>query len=105
MRGDVPRDAQGPSQGQAGEEDISIAGADRPPHGLDRFHSATTLPRVSLDNESQQGESPTRPVLWAIFLGVSWTWVIGMFLPVLLVRDYGLLGWVVFAIPNVIGAA
>ena len=28
-----------------------------------------------------------------------------MFLPVLLVRDYGLWGWMVFAIPNVIGAA
>lgn len=28
-----------------------------------------------------------------------------MFLPVLLVRDYGIGGWVVFAIPNVIGAA
>ncbi|HEX3357916.1 MAG TPA: hypothetical protein VHS31_13170, partial [Tepidisphaeraceae bacterium] len=42
---------------------------------------------------------------WAIFLGISWTWCIGMFLPVLLVRDYGVWGWVVFAIPNVIGAA
>jgi hypothetical protein len=42
---------------------------------------------------------------WAAFLGVSWTWCIGMFLPVLLVRDYGWLGWVVFAIPNVAGAA
>jgi hypothetical protein len=28
-----------------------------------------------------------------------------MFLPVLLVRDYGIGGWIVFAIPNVIGAA
>ena len=46
-----------------------------------------------------------KPLLWAIFLGISWTWCIGMFLPVLLVRDYGVWGWVVFAIPNVIGAA
>lgn len=45
------------------------------------------------------------PLLWAVFLGVSWTWVIGMFMPVLLVRDYGAWGWVVFAAPNVIGAA
>ncbi len=43
-------------------------------------------------------------VMWALFLGCSWTWVIGMFLPVLLVRDYGLWGWVAFAVPNVIGA-
>lgn len=51
---------------------------------------------------------PARPfhVLgWAAYLGISWTWCIGMFLPVLLVRDYGLWGWIVFATPNVIGAA
>jgi hypothetical protein len=43
-------------------------------------------------------------LLWAIYLAMSWTWCIGMFLPVLLVRDFGFWGWVVFAIPNVIGA-
>jgi MFS family permease len=42
---------------------------------------------------------------WAVFLGVSWTWCIGMFLPVLLVHDYGVWAWLVFAIPNVVGAA
>jgi hypothetical protein len=42
---------------------------------------------------------------WAIYLGMSWTWCIGMYLPVLLVRDFGVWGWVVFAIPNVVGAA
>lgn len=42
---------------------------------------------------------------WAIFLGVSWTWCIGMFLPVLLIRDYGQWAWVAFAVPNVVGAA
>src|SRR5438105_14859391 len=46
-----------------------------------------------------------RAVLWAIFLACSWTWCIGMFLPVLLVRDYGVWGWIVFAIPNILGAA
>lgn len=49
-----------------------------------------------------------RPFLilgWAIFLASSWTWCIGMFLPVLLVRDMGLSGWIVFAIPNILGAA
>jgi len=44
-------------------------------------------------------------VLWACYLGSSWTWMIGMLLPALLVRDYGLWGWVVFAVPNVLGAA
>ena len=42
---------------------------------------------------------------WSTYLACSWTWCIGMFLPVLLVRDYGLWGFVVFAVPNVIGAA
>jgi hypothetical protein len=45
------------------------------------------------------------PLGWAAFLAASWTWCIGMFLPVLLVRDFGLWGWIVFAVPNVIGAA
>ncbi|WP_428939090.1 hypothetical protein [Fontivita pretiosa] len=42
---------------------------------------------------------------WAVFLASSWTWCIGMFLPVILVREYGLLAWLVFAVPNVVGAA
>lgn len=41
---------------------------------------------------------------FAIFLAVSWTWCIGMYLPVLLVRDMGFWGWVVFAVPNIVGA-
>lgn len=45
------------------------------------------------------------PVAWSIYLATSWTWCIGMFLPVLLIRDLGLLSWLVFAIPNVLGAA
>ena len=44
-------------------------------------------------------------LLRAFFLGTSWTWCIGMFLPVLLIRDMGLWGWIVFAVPNVMGAA
>ena len=44
-------------------------------------------------------------ILWAAFLASSWTWVIGMLFPVLLLRDYGIAGWFVFAIPNVLGAA
>src|SRR5688572_14799987 len=45
------------------------------------------------------------PLGWANYLGMSWTWCIGMFLPVLLVRDYGISAWWIFAIPNVVGAA
>lgn len=54
-------------------------------------------------------DQPQRCILpalgWACYLGSSWTWVIGMFFPILLLRDFGLWGWVVFAVPNVVGAA
>jgi hypothetical protein len=41
---------------------------------------------------------------WAGYLASSWTWVIGMLWPALLVWDFGLWGWLAFAVPNVIGA-
>lgn len=41
---------------------------------------------------------------WGLFLASSWTWVIGMWLPVLLIGDFGWPGWVAFALPNVAGA-
>src|SRR5438874_1635576 len=65
-----------------------------------------------LDYRSAKKEAEEAPrgwrnhwLLWAIYLAMSWTWCIGMFLPVLLVRDFGVWGWVAFAIPNVLGAA
>lgn len=45
-----------------------------------------------------------RTLGWAAYLACSWTWCIGMFLPVLLLRDFGLWGFIVFALPNVLGA-
>lgn len=42
---------------------------------------------------------------WAVYLACSWTWCIGMFLPVILLRDFGWPSWIVFVAPNVIGAA
>jgi len=44
-------------------------------------------------------------VLAACFLAASWTWVIGMFLPVILTDRFGPAGWAVFALFNVLGAA
>jgi MFS family permease len=41
---------------------------------------------------------------WGAFLACSWTWCIGMYLPVLLIRDFGPLSFAVFAVPNVLGA-
>ena len=42
---------------------------------------------------------------WGLYLTCSWTWCIGMFLPVLFIHRYGLLGFVMFSIPNVLGCA
>ena len=42
---------------------------------------------------------------WACYLGSSWTWVIGMFLPIILMRDFAWAGWLVFVLPNIFGAA
>lgn len=44
------------------------------------------------------------PAMWGLYLACSWTWCIGMFLPALLLRDAGWMGYAVFFLPNVIGA-
>ena len=62
-------------------------------------------PALAPTAELPPARGPGAAVLWAFFLGCSWTWVIGMLFPVLLVRDFGLWGWVVFAAPNAVGAA
>ncbi|MFI4859832.1 MAG: hypothetical protein ACIAXF_04020 [Phycisphaerales bacterium JB063] len=55
--------------------------------------------------EDPHQRGPVAALLWGAFLGCSWTWIIGMVFPALLLRDYGLKGWAAFALPNVIGAA
>lgn len=53
----------------------------------------------------------TPPASWprvlgyAAFLACSWTWCIGMYLPVILARDLGPWSFLVFALPNCLGAA
>ncbi len=42
---------------------------------------------------------------WGIFCTCSWTWCIGMYLPVILLRELGWPGFLAFAAPNVLGAA
>ena len=46
-----------------------------------------------------------RTLAWANYLGMSWTWCVGMFLPVILYREFGFDAWVAITVPNVIGAA
>ncbi len=44
-------------------------------------------------------------VVAGLALASSWTWVIGMYLPRVLLERYGWLGLVIFAVPNVLGCA
>lgn len=62
-------------------------------------------PPVSDQTDTPIDHRPLAVLGWAAFLACSWTWCIGMFLPVILLRDYGTFAWVVFALPNVVGAA
>ena len=48
--------------------------------------------------------SALRTLSWAIYLGMSWTWCVGMFLSVVLYREFGFAAWVAITVPNVIGA-
>ncbi|MSR17725.1 MAG: hypothetical protein EXS00_00900 [Phycisphaerales bacterium] len=40
---------------------------------------------------------------WGLYLANSWTWCIGMFLPIVMLKLFGIWGFVAFAIPNVLG--
>jgi heme/copper-type cytochrome/quinol oxidase subunit 4 len=40
---------------------------------------------------------------WGVYCACSWTWCIGMFLPVILLGRFGWAGFLAFAIPNLIG--
>jgi hypothetical protein len=75
---------------------------------------STRPPVAGSQHQSSQHQSPQQhgshalalPTLGdAAFLACSWTWCIGMFLPVLLLRDMGPWSFAAFALPNCIGAA
>jgi hypothetical protein len=42
---------------------------------------------------------------WGLFCASSWTWCIGMYLPIILIRWFGWPGLLVFLVPNVFGCA
>lgn len=42
---------------------------------------------------------------WGIYTASSWTWCIGMFLPIVLMKYLGWWGFLIFAIPNILGVA
>lgn len=43
------------------------------------------------------------PFLWGLYCACSWTWCIGLYLPVILIDRFGWPGFIVFAVPNVLG--
>jgi hypothetical protein len=44
-----------------------------------------------------------RTIAWGLYLATSWTWCIGMYLPVILIDRFGWPGFIAFAIPNIAG--
>ena len=44
-----------------------------------------------------------RTLGWGLYCASSWTWCIGMFLPIIMLRRFGWPGFLVFAIPNLVG--
>ncbi|MCP3903852.1 MAG: hypothetical protein GY715_09475 [Planctomycetes bacterium] len=47
----------------------------------------------------------TRTIAWGVFCACSWTWCIGMYLPRIMLDRFGPAGFLVFAIPNIVGCA
>ncbi|MFK7959056.1 MAG: hypothetical protein AB8G96_00900 [Phycisphaerales bacterium] len=43
--------------------------------------------------------------LWGLFCACSWTWCIGMYLPKIMLERFGWTGFLVFAVPNILGCA
>jgi hypothetical protein len=66
------------------------------------------MPESASSTTTSGAATPVGPwavISWAAFLACSWTWCIGMWLPVILLRDFGPWSFAAFAIPNVVGAA
>lgn len=53
----------------------------------------------------RRGPALLATIGWGLFCACSWTWVIGMFLPKILLERYGWPGFLAFAVPNVLGCA
>ncbi len=57
----------------------------------------------STSSTNTVGARAGRTLGWGLYCASSWTWCIGMFLPIIMLRRFGWPGFLVFAIPNVIG--
>ncbi|MDX2133051.1 MAG: hypothetical protein SFY69_13470 [Planctomycetota bacterium] len=76
------------------------------PHPADGARNASTpAPNAGAPLAGARIAEWTRIAGYAAFLACSWTWCIGMYLPVILRRDFGPWAFAIFAIPNCLGAA
>ena len=57
----------------------------------------------SIRSQTRSGASMMKTLGWGLYCTSSWTWCIGMFLPIVMLRRFGWPGFLVFAIPNIIG--
>jgi hypothetical protein len=55
--------------------------------------------------EERRAPAGVSTIAWGVFCACSWTWCIGLYLPKLMLDRYGWWGFVVFAVPNVLGCA
>jgi hypothetical protein len=60
---------------------------------------------LSQSSSTNDHWSAGRVAGWAVYLAMSWTWCIGMYMPVLIMRELGFGGVIAFAVPNIVGAA
>ena len=67
--------------------------------------SPALAPPAAQPSDSNPGSRGLPWFAWSVYLAISWTWCIGMFLPVLLIRDFGWWGYLAFLLPNCIGSA
>ena len=50
-----------------------------------------------------QGSNARGILGWGVFCASSWTWCIGLYLPIIMFRLFGWPGFLLFAIPNIAG--
>ena len=65
--------------------------------------SSTSLRNADLTPGTSGRASAIGVLGWGLYTSSSWTWCIGMFLPIVLMKYLGWPGFLIFAIPNILG--
>ena len=63
----------------------------------------TVATRGSTSLQGSSLATTASTVGWGLYCAASWTWCIGMFMPIILLSRFGWAGFWTFLIPNVIG--